>query len=370
MKQYRKSRTKSQNRTTPRKRSKSRNKRGGAETSEYYKSGYGRCKWNDYLYEGYFNKNTPNGEGKLYITDLPWLQMQAYLDINKELPDENVKLYYKGHFVNGIMMGSGIIFFENGQKLHEGEFGNNMLNGKCITYGLKCGNIIYYGYCRDGQKHGKGIDYAEKDDIDDDDIVLYEGEFKNNQRDGKGIEYSPDGTRYEGYFKNDQRDGMGTEYYPDGNQIMFKGKFKDDEWAVGIKYDFDGKKIYEGQYLNGGPHGKGIAYDEKENIIYEGDYLQNRKHGKGISYSDGEKEYEGDFWDDKPCGKGIIYYYGRKEYEGEVKDGKRHGKGIEYNPRGEKLFEANFINNKPHGKGIIYDGDIILKAYWEHGIQK
>ena len=52
----------------------------------------------------------------------------------------------------------------------------------------------------------------------------YEGEFKNNLIEGKGIFYCHNGDKYEGDFKNGIREGKGIFYYNSGSK--YEGDFK------------------------------------------------------------------------------------------------------------------------------------------------
>ena len=49
------------------------------------------------------------------------------------------------------------------------------------------------------------------------------------------------------------------------------------------EYDYDGKLIYEGEYLNGERNGKGKEYFRGK-LIFEGEYLNGKRNGKGKEY--------------------------------------------------------------------------------------
>jgi len=94
-------------------------------------------------------------------------------------------------------------------------------------------------------------------------------------------------------------------------------------------YYYNGKLIFEGEYLNGKRNGKGKEYQEQSgNLIYEGEYLNGKWNGKG-------KEY-------------YYHFNGDSEliFEGEYLNGKRwNGKGKEYYYN-QLIFEAIYINGK------------------------
>ena len=46
----------------------------------------------------------------------------------------------------------------------------------------------------------------------------------------------------------------------------------------GKKYNWNGKLIFEGEFLNGKRHGKGKEYDElNDKLIFEGEYKNGKK---------------------------------------------------------------------------------------------
>ena len=47
------------------------------------------------------------------------------------------------------------------------------------------------------------------------------------------------------------------------------------------EYKYNGKLIYEGEYLNGKRNGKGKEYDYKGELEFEGEYLNGKRNGKG-----------------------------------------------------------------------------------------
>ena len=53
--------------------------------------------------------------------------------------------------------------------------------------------------------------------------------------------------------------------------------------AKGKEYNYDGKLIYEGEYLNGERNGKGSEYDN-DRLIFEGEYFSGKRSGKGREF--------------------------------------------------------------------------------------
>ena len=60
-----------------------------------------------------------------------------------------------------------------------------------------------------------------------------------------------------------------------------------EENGKGKEYEYNGKLIYEGEYLNWKRNGKGKEYDYEGRLKYEGEYLNEIKNGKGKKYKNG-----------------------------------------------------------------------------------
>lgn len=75
--------------------------------------------------------------------------------------------------------------------------------------------------------------------------------------------------------------------------------------GMGELKKINGKKIFEGEFVNGKRKGYGIEYDDNMTIIYEGEFHNNYYHGWGKTPC-----YEGGFSKGRKSGWGI--------YEGEV----------------------------------------------------
>ena len=72
---------------------------------------------------------------------------------------------------------------------------------------------------------------------------------------------------------------------------------------IGMKYDKEGKVIYELNNVNG----KGKVYDNNNNnlLIFEGEYLNGKRNGKRKKYYiGGNLLFEGAYINDKRNGKG------------------------------------------------------------------
>lgn len=66
------------------------------------------------------------------------------------------------------------------------------------------------------------------------------------------------------------------------------------KWTgIGIKYQKNEKKAYEGEYLQDRCHGIGIQYNEFGSHLYEGDWKLGTREGKGIQYNEAGKLFLG-----------------------------------------------------------------------------
>ena len=68
--------------------------------------------------------------------------------------------------------------------------------------------------------------------------------------------------------------------------------------GIGKEYDFYGKLLFEGEYLNGKKNGKGKEYYHyrDDELLFEGEYLNGKRNGKGKEYEyDGKLIFEGEY---------------------------------------------------------------------------
>ena len=103
------------------------------------------------------------------------LEVQIF-DAPKGLP-ENVyylehQIRYQGSLEDGLAVGEGRLFWNNGQVLYEGSFAAGLFEGKGI-YRDRNGFRIYEGELQQGRFHGTGTLYSS-----DGKRVIYEGMFE------------------------------------------------------------------------------------------------------------------------------------------------------------------------------------------------
>ena len=180
------------------------------EKGKYEKQGV-KSEFKYLKYIGEFKCHKFNGLGKLYL--------DHYL---------GKYLFYEGNFDNNIMNGNGKIYYQNKEIFYEGEHSNNDINGKGIKY-YKNGNIKIKGIFQNNICL-EGIYYSPNG------LKLYEGEFKNDiPKVSKNIILYDDNTNkiYEGEINNGNYEGIGIEYCPlKEEKLLFKGNFKNNLYII------------------------------------------------------------------------------------------------------------------------------------------
>ena len=158
-------------------------------------------------------------------------------------------MYYYGEWENYEIKGNGQ-FYENGKLIYKGEFQNQS---------------CYVGEKKNGKKHGKGIEYNVGG------LTKYEGEFVDDLYEGKGtyiLMYKNNHVYYKGEFKKGRFHGKGTLYYDDG-KIKYEGDFFNGLYeGNGKLFDEYGRIEYIGEFDGNNDRGKGTYYypDGKKKI--------------------------------------------------------------------------------------------------------
>ena len=229
-----------------------------------------------------------------------------------------------------------------------------------------------------GLKHEE-INYSNGD--------TYQGTLnKNNKKEGYGTYINKNGFKYKAIWKDDKITDYGIFIDPEGNYIkgtIVKGEINKGEMLIknkfkyigdvvnnipnnkGIIYNFSGKYIYEGDFINGVMEGDGII-KYSDGTYYEGQFRNDKYQGKGKIVFKNGGSYEGDFNNNLIHGKGKYIYPGGKIYEGDFQNGMKHGFGkISWSEN--KYFEGFWINNRQHGEGKYYLNGRTLNAIFRYG---
>ena len=259
-----------------------------------------------------------------------------------------------------------------GKKKYIGNIINDKYYGRGILYYEYSGKIKYNGYFKEGIYDGFGKEYDSTGQI------YYIGFYSNDNFNGKGNLYEDGKKIYEGNFLNGYYHGIGIEYLTNGHRkrklIYKEGKIENK--CYGILYDENNKEEYKGLLINGKPEkGKSLTfYGENDYIIYKGDFARFKYNGEGCLYFKGENKilFNGIFKDDKYFNDILYYDDGSKQYEGEFSNNT-------YNRKGKLFFKGN--NNKYYigtffkGEfkyGTLYDpeGKIIYKGEFKNNNPK
>jgi antitoxin component YwqK of YwqJK toxin-antitoxin module len=223
------------------------------------------------------------------------------------------------------------------KKKYEGDWGNGQPNGFGTKYN-KTGNVVYKGFWKDGDFHGRGTEFIQapiKSNIDPINLSFLDGGPEKNLNSVK---------TYEGSFEKNVRHGFGTLYDSQNGDFKFSG-----QWQHGlleeilltqlqINSGLTTKAWYDIVYLGGfnektkKRHGNGVEYNKKGQVMFEGNFLNGLANG----YC---KEFR---------------YSGSLLYKGLWKDGEKSGRGIEYKEDGGLRYEGTFFGNLRSGFGIEY----------------
>lgn len=150
---------------------------------------------------------------------------------------------------------------------YNGETAEGKPHGKG-TY-TRNGVLWYEGDFEQGDMEGQGK-LALTTDLGE---LVYEGEFKNNLPNGKGI-ITEGNYKYEGDLKNGLRHGTGKIYYK--GELEYEGDMWEDTLTgVGTIYESDDTK-YVGDVIMGVREGYARVYDQDGDLYYEGMYAGNR----------------------------------------------------------------------------------------------
>jgi len=177
---------------------------------------------NDFLFQGDYTQNKDsiklNGKGILKNKDGTFEMAGNFKDNYLEgpgalvLPDGSVT---KCEFINGKLIGQGILY------LDDMEYRGQLEGGKPVGNGLYLfqngSSIIAY---EDNQK-----EFAKM--FDKDGNLYYKGEFKDKVPEGFGEIYLSNGSYYKGMFHKGCRQGYG-ELFDKYGDLIYQGQFEND----------------------------------------------------------------------------------------------------------------------------------------------
>ena len=128
--------------------------------------------------------------------------------------------------------------------------------GKGKKYYAYNDELIFEGEFFKGKRwNGKGKEF------DNQGLVVYEGEYLNGKWNGYGKEYKRRKKSIEERIEESKKEINGI------NQFFIKEEYK---WDINFL-------LYEGEFIDGVRNGKGKEYDYKGKLIFEGEYLNGEK---------------------------------------------------------------------------------------------
>lgn len=149
----------------------------------------------------------------------------------------NNKLLSEGFFINGIQLGQGKEYYDNGFLKYEGNFAGGLASGQGKLYENN-GKLKYIGNFANGYASGQGRIF------DANGKLKCEGNFARLPSNQENIK------------DPSVPSGRCKEYYDNG-QLKYEGDFLNGVWhGDGRSYDANGRLIYKGKFLYGKPANK------------------------------------------------------------------------------------------------------------------
>ena len=136
--------------------------------------------------------------------------------------------------------------------------------------------------------------------------LLFSGRMQDGRIQGEGTLYDYNGYKiYQGNFLMEMYDGYGETFYKNGN-TCYKGEFAANQYeGQGKLYYQSGGMRYEGQFVQNLYEGQGTECFPNGRVCYRGEYVQGMYNGAGtLYYEDGTLKYQGTFADGLFSGTG------------------------------------------------------------------
>ena len=308
------------------------------------KHGKGRIENSEYIYEGYFNRDSIHGHGiKKYknrneIIEGNWHRNEPRGEFT--ITKDNKKL----HMNNGVKgKGYGIIYKDN-NKIYEGgliEYWQKQGRGW-----YKAGDIEYHTIFK-ANKIPKGSRALVKGKN-----FEYDGFITNKEFDGLGILKKKENgviTNIEkGIFKNGKLFEMLARVELDPLMELNPNTyiFQDNEEQIKAKISSESSRISQ--------NNKNLELPRERNDLKDGRY----------SFQVNEYLFEANIKNKKLNGEGSVAFPDGKLYRGLWIDNKAHGIGTLDYPNNVK-YEGVFSNNMKEGKGFLYGNSQQISGYWK-----
>ncbi|PHJ16481.1 morn repeat-containing protein, partial [Cystoisospora suis] len=120
-----------------------------------------------------------------------------------------------------------------------------------------------------------------------------------------------------------------------------------------VRYVYENRDVYEGQFLKGMRHGHGVYYSKKDGFSYEGEWKEDLRHGEGVLTHDKVGfVYVGQWYKDEKHGEGHLYS-STERYWGTFHHNKYQGKGTYVERVTGAQYEGEFSEGLFHGLGKL-----------------
>ena len=165
------------------------------------------------------------------------------------------KLKSKGEYRNGKKYGKWQYFFTNGKLEQKGSYDSNGLATGEWNWFYENGNLLRR------EEFRKGIEDGDLEEYAFDGSLITKGEFFDGEKEGEWI-YELNDHKEVGKYRYGQRNGHWVFSFPNG------------------------KKSFEGSFVEGNPEGKHKYYNERGNLIKEENYSYGLREGKWKWYDE------------------------------------------------------------------------------------
>ena len=242
---------------------------------------------------------------------------KACLSIGEPFKGYKIEAEYK----NGVMNGKVLIFDEKHLLIADLNVVNGVREGECKEYDSE-GNCLFSGMYHNDKKKGVCQPYSGKEGemiryTDDDKSFAYkklrdtfyeETDMTTKQKTAI-TEVNTDFERHGKCYCFDEKGVPGYFIYDTGEPVQCYKTFTETEMT---QYDDNNNVIYKGGYDNIFDNdycakGKGQLFGKENEIIYIGEFDHGKKNGQGKFFVDGRKRYEGNWVNDYPSGAGKYY---------------------------------------------------------------
>ncbi len=230
------------------------------------------------VYDGQFQNDLYEGHGKQYKdgTLVYDGQFQGGIYEGRGKQYENGELVYDGQFQSGVYEGRGQLYRDN-VLIYDGVFHAGKEEGSGTAYYYPSGKISYQGMFLAGLRDGDGVAYNE------DGSKLYEGGFAEDVYSGDGTLYFDSSNLLLAKFAEGVPTGI-VKWMKNGF-LYYQGEWADDAPnGFGTLYNKAEKSIYEGPFLGGTLDGLqilGKTTDEFRGFLGKGS-VRNAAADKGF----------------------------------------------------------------------------------------